>query len=294
MLAQIIAIVMMATALLGGGGAAAVYASQESLPGETLYPLKTWSEDMRIGISTDAETDLQLNLQFAERRMAEIAAMAGHDDDHAAQAVLRLQNHLNQALEATGQVSQEQALPAMQRVRQTLQTQQSLMQQLMGNPDPAATPVMTQSRQMFQQQLHVMENQLVEEQEQLQIQLQNQQQIWAAGTARPAEPDPAAGACRSPGAQPDAEPGSKPDQPSGCGPADEPEAPAHHTYTWSYPGCLATAAGQGPGIWAGCPGDSTSPVKGCFAARIPCGQNASQPVKITPKQPTNQKGNKEC
>ena len=131
---------------------------------------------MRIGMSTDPETNLQLNLQFAERRMAEIAEMAGHDDDHTAQAVLRLQGHLNQALEATGKVSQEQALPAMQRMRQTLQYQQSLMQQLMGNPDPAATLVMTQSRRMFQQQLQAMGNQLVEEQEQLQLQQQNQMQ----------------------------------------------------------------------------------------------------------------------
>ena len=176
MFAQMIAIVMLAAAMAGGGGAAAVYAYQESLPGEALYPLKTWSEDMRIEISIDPETDLQLNLQFAERRMAEIAKVAGHDDDHAAQAMLRLQGHLNQALEATGKVNQEQALPAMQRVRQTLQYQQNLMQQLMGNPDPANEPVMVRSRQMLQQQLHAMEYQLVEEQEQLQLQHQNQMQ----------------------------------------------------------------------------------------------------------------------
>ena len=118
---------------------------------------------MRMDLIKSPEMELQLNLQFAERRMFEIAEVAEKDDRLAAQAMLRLQHHLNQALEATGKVSQEQALPAMERVRQTLQYQQQLMQQLMANADPAITPVMAQSRQMFQQQLHVMENQLVEE-----------------------------------------------------------------------------------------------------------------------------------
>jgi len=179
MFAQMIAIVMLAAAMAGGGGAAAVYASQESLPGEALYPLKTWSEDMRIELTNNPESELQLNLQFAERRMIEIGEVAGQDDDLAAQAMLRLQNHLNQALEATGKVSQEQALPAMQRVRQTLQNQQNLMQQLMADPGPATTPAMARSRQMLQEQLHAVENQLVGKPEQLQLQHQNQMQEQA-------------------------------------------------------------------------------------------------------------------
>ena len=176
MFAQMIAIVMLAAAMLGGGGAAAVYASQESLPGEALYPLKTWSEDMRIDLINNPESELQLNLQFAERRMTEIGEVAGQDDDLAAQTVLRLQNHLNQALEATGKVSQEQALPAMQRVRQILENQQHLMQQSMAEPSPANEPVMVRSRQMLQEQLRAIENQLEEEPVQLQLQHQNQVQ----------------------------------------------------------------------------------------------------------------------
>ena len=176
MFAQMIAIVMLAAAMAGGGGAAAVYASQESLPGEALYPLKIWSEDMRIELTNNPESELQLNLQFAERRMIEIGEVAGQDDDLAAHAMLRLQNHLDQALEATGKVSQEQALPAMQGVRQTLQYQQHFIQQLMVNTDPANEPVMVRSRQMLQEQLHAVEYQLVEEHEQLQLQHQNQMQ----------------------------------------------------------------------------------------------------------------------
>ena len=181
MLPNILAIVMMLTALLGGGGAATVYAAQQAMPDETLYPVKTWSEEMRLNLTNNPETALELHLLFAERRMIEIADVLEEDEGLAANAMVGLQNHLDKALEATGKVSQEQALPAIQMVQQRLQYQQMLMQQLMqqlpalGKPDNEA--LMTRTGERLREQLQVIENQLLEEQLQQQEQNQVRQQV---------------------------------------------------------------------------------------------------------------------
>ena len=171
--------------MVSGGGAAAVYAAQDSLPGEALYPLKTLSEEIRMNLSSSEETRLQLNLQYAERRIAELAEVAGEDDGLAARTMLRLQEHLNQALAATGKVSQDEAIPAMERVRQTLQQQQRLMEQLLVNSDPVHEQAMLHNRQMLTEQLRVVENGLLEDQLQLQNQLMNGQRVKMASRAAP-------------------------------------------------------------------------------------------------------------
>ena len=157
--------------LFGTGGAAAVYAARESLPGEPLYAVKTWGEDVQLALATSPQTELNLNLQFAERRMNEISVLLYKDEELAARSILRLQNHLQSAVQASEVVNGEQALPAMLRLRDHLQYQQRLMQQLQENDNPASEEEMNQSRQMIQEQMRIVEEEL---QQQLQRQLQHQ------------------------------------------------------------------------------------------------------------------------
>lgn len=56
--------------ILSGGGIA--YASQDALPGETLYPVKTLTEDVRSALTTDPVSKARLEISFAERRIAEL------------------------------------------------------------------------------------------------------------------------------------------------------------------------------------------------------------------------------
>jgi hypothetical protein len=162
--ARVVMLIMLVAVLVTGGGAATVYASQDSLPGDITYPVKTWVEDMRLSLAAGPQAELDLNLAFAERRMVELARLLENEGALPSQPLLRLQNHLQRALEVTGEVTQEQALPAMERVRLTLLTNQQLMLQLQTNADPASAPVMEQAREMLQQQLRAVENQLLTEQ----------------------------------------------------------------------------------------------------------------------------------
>ena len=66
--------------LIFGGGT--VYASAHALPGDTLYPLKTTLEDLRLSVASE-EMETILYEQLAERRVNEIQALleTGREDE---------------------------------------------------------------------------------------------------------------------------------------------------------------------------------------------------------------------
>ena len=69
------AVTVLAIALTSTGTA---YAAQSALPGDLLYGVKTGMESLQLAI-TPAEDDAELHLAFADRRLAEIEALAAQN-----------------------------------------------------------------------------------------------------------------------------------------------------------------------------------------------------------------------
>ena len=67
-------VIVLLVATLSAG---TVYAAGAALPGDTLYPVKTSVEDVRLALSGE-EADAALYLQFAQERLEEINALAAH------------------------------------------------------------------------------------------------------------------------------------------------------------------------------------------------------------------------
>ncbi len=63
-----VVIVTILLSLISGTGA--VYASNNSLPGDTLYPVKTWVENIQLAIAPE-DVDTGLHMRFAEHRVEE-------------------------------------------------------------------------------------------------------------------------------------------------------------------------------------------------------------------------------
>jgi hypothetical protein len=61
--------------LLFGSAGATALAAKSALPGDALYPVKTGLEQTQTALAGDAYAQAQLHLQFAERRLTEIAAL---------------------------------------------------------------------------------------------------------------------------------------------------------------------------------------------------------------------------
>ena len=87
--------------LVFGGASATAYAAQSSLPGDALYPVKTGLEQTQVRLSSDAADQAELQLEFAQRRLQEIAALIdeGRFNDIET-ATGEFQYHLQQAIDA--------------------------------------------------------------------------------------------------------------------------------------------------------------------------------------------------
>ena len=68
-------ILIILLAFLFGGAGMTALAAQSSLPGDALYPVKTSLEQTRIALARDASVRAQLQMEFAERRLGEIAGL---------------------------------------------------------------------------------------------------------------------------------------------------------------------------------------------------------------------------
>lgn len=73
-----IAIVIALIAMLSGGGAA--LASQNSVPGETLYPVKTLTENVRSVLAIGGQSEAKLQSRLAAERLEEVNEMLQADE----------------------------------------------------------------------------------------------------------------------------------------------------------------------------------------------------------------------
>jgi hypothetical protein len=67
--------VILAVVIFFGGTTATVFAAQGSMPDETLYLIKTLSEDTLLSLTPSLQGKLNLILNMTDRRLAEIAAL---------------------------------------------------------------------------------------------------------------------------------------------------------------------------------------------------------------------------
>ncbi|MBI2952703.1 MAG: hypothetical protein HYY30_00180 [Chloroflexi bacterium] len=108
--ARIAALVIALTTAAGGG---AVYASQDALPGEALYQVKTTVEGLQLTLAADDEAKAQTYLDLAATRLAEIhkasqignATAIGMAAEALAEDITRIDRHLTQAATSGRDVS---------------------------------------------------------------------------------------------------------------------------------------------------------------------------------------------
>lgn len=122
--------VLLVLGVVFGGGATTVAAAQNAQPDETLYPVKTWSEDVRLGWASDSQAKLDLALQFSARRAEEIQGLFAADNNVPELVITRFENQQQQALDLAAGMSDDLVIPALERVRDQARQQEQTMAQL--------------------------------------------------------------------------------------------------------------------------------------------------------------------
>jgi hypothetical protein len=107
---SILTAVVVTLSILFGGAGATVYAAQGSLPTDTLYPVKIFSEDLRVNLAAEPQGQLNVLLDLADRRVDEIGALVAQGEPVPEEVMTRFQSQMQSAyqiaagLEGDGQI----------------------------------------------------------------------------------------------------------------------------------------------------------------------------------------------
>lgn len=174
MLSTITSIILAISLLLGGSGAT-VAAAQASEPGDLLYNIKLLSENAALNLTANPESQFELALNLVDRRANEILSILGQGDLVADETIIRYRDQIEQAMFLAMNLTEDEILPAFEKVQNRLNTQQQTLTQLKTNGTAEAIAIMTQTRDMIQERLRILEEDQLQvmEQQRIQEQLNN-------------------------------------------------------------------------------------------------------------------------
>ncbi|MCS6847161.1 MAG: DUF5667 domain-containing protein [Anaerolineae bacterium] len=118
------------------GGAAVTLVAQASRPNDALYSVKLLSEEARLALTFDERAQLDLLIEFSNRRLDELQTTS----DRAAQrsVILRLEWQVNRAAEIAVRIGNVDAgvAASLQRLRDRAERARRAIQQPEGTPTP--------------------------------------------------------------------------------------------------------------------------------------------------------------
>lgn len=152
------AVALTLLALFYGGSVGAAFAAQDALPGEMLYPVKIASEDLRLGLARDPQTEIDLLLKFAAARVSEMNQLAARGMVPPTETAARLESQVHQALQLAAGLESDEMQEALQTIRAQLEAQEQNISQVGGETGQA----LQQIRRMLQEQIDVIDEGLAD------------------------------------------------------------------------------------------------------------------------------------
>jgi len=178
--------------LMLASGGTVVFASQGSQPGQALYPVKLISENVRLGLAADPQSQFQLNLEFAGRRLDEIDKLVQAGQDPSTQVSDRLQNELNAALDSAANLDSTGSVKALENLQANLLQHQNQLLKLQSQANPHAAANYTRVVEMLQQKVNLAEQGIKDPQSIHQLLKQQKEQDKQLSRATPTPTPPAA------------------------------------------------------------------------------------------------------
>jgi hypothetical protein len=152
------------------------------MPEDALYPLKTYSEDLRLNLAADPEAQIKLLLNYADERVDEMAELLAKGDPVPQEVQARYEKLMGSAMQTAAGLTSQQMLKNMGAIQLRAMNQERLIKEL-----PVAAGVGALTRQGWEaaveEQLQILELGLQDPQAfQNQFQHQFQYQQGVTGT----------------------------------------------------------------------------------------------------------------
>ncbi len=159
---SILTAVVITLSILFGGAGATVYAAQGSLPTDTLYPVKLFSEELRVDLASQPQARINVLLDFADRRVSEIADLLSKGEPVPEAVMNRFQAQMEAAYQIAAGLEQESQVKAMAMIQLRARNQERIIN--MVQPVSPGQGLMTkeQVQAMLREQIRKAENGLVD------------------------------------------------------------------------------------------------------------------------------------
>jgi hypothetical protein len=138
-----------------GGSSVTVYASQDSLPNQILYPVKIWSEDAILSVTGSPQMRLNYVLDFSDRRVSEIRDLLASGATIPQIVETRLQDQLDLALELIASMDDSLTLQHLEQARLRAYTQSQMVAMLISSAPESAEPLLLSTYEYLQEQIRL-------------------------------------------------------------------------------------------------------------------------------------------
>ena len=135
------------------GSSFTVYAAQSSLPGQPLYTIKSWSEDIRLSMTFTTKAKLNLTLDYTNRRVDEISRLVASGKAIDDQTSERFQSELDNALQLAIQLNDPQMQNALVQIKGRAESQGMTIEELIAKLPPQAEPAIIHLQERLNEQV---------------------------------------------------------------------------------------------------------------------------------------------
>jgi len=156
----LITLILTAGVLFGGG--ATVNAAQDDLPGQPLYAVKTASEDVSLQFQNNPEEKVTRLMELAQIRIQEMAALTEAGQTPPDQVRLRLEQHIQQALQTCIDMDDATLDQTLLRLRDQLREQDRDLEQLQIHASQEAQPLLERTRSTLHLRLQLVNDGLLD------------------------------------------------------------------------------------------------------------------------------------
>jgi hypothetical protein len=148
-------VVIMVITMMGGGTA---YASQSTVPGDTLYQVKIGTENARLLVAGSSEAKAELNMEFASRRLGELTRVANNNEEKAKEAVNGYRRNLEEAIQQSLKINDVPVLTGLlDNLANRMQDQIKSCDQLIDGEPSGLHQVTTAESTALENQIQILE-----------------------------------------------------------------------------------------------------------------------------------------
>ncbi|MFO8036277.1 MAG: DUF5667 domain-containing protein [Anaerolineales bacterium] len=189
-LATAIASVLIAIALTFGAVGGTVYASQDSLPDQTLYALKTFTEDVQLWLADSPQEKINLLAEFTNRRVEEVSVLSEQGKEIPPATLSRLEGHTENMLQLSAEVSEENQTQSLTRIRNALQVHEKIISRLAKKETGKAGQVLARVQEKLQAKILLAEEGMADPAA-FREKMKNQHPFEPGGQEKPGKPEDA-------------------------------------------------------------------------------------------------------